>query len=42
MLAVLGEEVARSEPMSDLVGDWLARLDADGDRRARSRRQSQG
>ena len=30
MLAVLGEEVAASEPMSDLVVDWLARLDADG------------
>jgi fructuronate reductase len=30
VLAVLGEGVAASEPMSDLVVDWLARLDADG------------
>ena len=30
MLAVLGDEVASSEPMLDLVVDWLARLDADG------------
>jgi fructuronate reductase len=30
VLAVLGEEVADSEPMRDLVEDWLARLDADG------------
>ena len=30
VLAVLGEEVAGSEPMHDLVVDWLARLDADG------------
>ena len=30
MLAILGDEVAGSEPMNDLVADWLARLDADG------------
>jgi fructuronate reductase len=30
VLAILGDEVAASEPMNDLVGDWLARLDADG------------
>jgi fructuronate reductase len=30
VLAVLGEELASSEPMGDLVADWLARLDADG------------
>ena len=30
VLAVLGDEVAASEPMSDLVVDWLARLDTDG------------
>ena len=30
VLAVLGEEVAASAPMLDLVADWLARLDADG------------
>ena len=30
VLAVLGEEVAGSEPMTDLVSDWLARIDADG------------
>ena len=30
VLSVLGEEVATSEPMHDLVVDWLARLDADG------------
>jgi hypothetical protein len=27
---VLGEEVAGSVPMTDLVSDWLARIDADG------------
>ena len=26
----LGEEVAASEPMSDLVVDWLGRIDTDG------------
>ena len=30
MLAVLGEEVAGSEPMADLVVDWLGRINADG------------
>ena len=30
VLSVLGEEVAASEPMGDLVVDWLARIDADG------------
>ena len=30
VLAVLGEEVAGSEPMADLVVDWLGRIDADG------------
>jgi len=30
VLSILGDEVAASEPMSDLVVDWLARLDADG------------
>jgi fructuronate reductase len=30
VLAVLGEEVADSEPMADLVVDWLGRIDADG------------
>jgi len=30
VLAILGDEVAGSEPMNDLVADWLARLDADG------------
>ena len=27
---LLGEEVAGSEPMTDLVADWLGRIDADG------------
>jgi hypothetical protein len=30
VLTVLGEEVAGSEPMTDLVADWLGRIDADG------------
>jgi fructuronate reductase len=30
VLAVLGEEVAASGPMNDLVVDWLRRIDADG------------
>jgi hypothetical protein len=30
VLSVLGEEVAGSEPMADLVVDWLGRIDADG------------
>src|SRR4051812_46539072 len=30
VLSVLGEQVAASEPMSDLVVDWLGRIDADG------------
>jgi fructuronate reductase len=30
VLAPLGEEVATSEPMHDLVVDWLGRLDGDG------------
>jgi hypothetical protein len=30
VLSVLGNEVAESEPMGDLVVDWLARIDADG------------
>ena len=30
VLAVLGDEVASSEPMRDLVGCWLRRLDAEG------------
>ena len=30
VLSVLGEEVADSEAMTDLVADWLGRIDADG------------
>jgi fructuronate reductase len=30
VLSVLGEEVADSAPMCDLVVDWLGRIDADG------------
>jgi fructuronate reductase len=30
VLSVLGDEVAASEPMNDLVVDWLGRLDAGG------------